>query len=73
MCQRLPCRAVAGFLCRLWATMPCKPFGGLVGFPVVLPAVSLNAHADGWRVSGMGVVKSPFGVFLYIYMGRGIT
>ena len=26
---------------------------GLWGFPVALPAVSLNAHADGWRVSGM--------------------
>ena len=53
VCQRLPCRAVAGFPCRLWATMPCKPFGGHVGFPVALPAVSLNAHADGWQVSGM--------------------
>ena len=53
MCQRLPCRAVAGFPYRLWATMSCKPFGGLVGFLVALPAVSLNAHADGWRVSGM--------------------
>ena len=36
-----------------------------------LYAVNLNAHADRWRVSGMGVVKSPFGVFLYICLGRG--
>jgi len=33
VCQRTTCKDVEGFPCRLWATMPCRLFGGLVGLP----------------------------------------
>ena len=51
----------SGYLAWLWRAFPvacgqlclASHLAGLWGFPVALPAVSLNAHADGWRVSGM--------------------
>ena len=47
VCQRPTCKAVAGFPCRLWATMPCRLFGRLAGLSCGSSSASLNAHADG--------------------------
>ena len=53
VCQRQTCKPVAGFPCRLWATMPCRLFGGLAGFPVALQVPASTLMLMGGNVSGI--------------------